>query len=293
MNYHSIVSKVIEYIEAHLHEDLTLETVADYAGFSKYHFHRFFRSEIGVSMVDYVRERRIANSASMLLYTDVKILDIALYFRFESQESFTRAFKKVYHLPPGQYRKWMSKITLQREENTMKNDSIKGWFLSGSHPFHYEMGVDNKIFHQGHRSGYIKSITVQSNNEFGTMMQQIKSDKYINKRVKLSGFLKSKGIDGFCGFWMRVDDAYGDVLQFDNMGDRPITKETDWNHYYIVLDVPSNSSSISFGVLLSGNGQVWIDQLKFEMVDKKVPTTNIDYTKDINEEPMNLSFEVE
>jgi hypothetical protein len=145
----------------------------------------------------------------------------------------------------------------------------------------------------GRSSGFLKSVTVQSINEFGTMMQQIKAQKYLDKRIKLSGFLKAKDLDGFCSFWMRVDNAYGDILQFDNMGDRPITKETEWNHHSIVLDVPKNSDSISFGVLLSGNGHVWIDSLKFELVDKSVPTTNIDYSKEIKEEPTNLSFEEE
>ena len=47
----------------------------------------------------------------MLLYTDEKIIDIAFYYRFETQESFTRSFKKYYELPPGQYRKLVSKLT--------------------------------------------------------------------------------------------------------------------------------------------------------------------------------------
>lgn len=123
------------------------------------------------------------------------------------------------------------------------------------------------------------------------MMQQFKAEKYLGKRIKLSGFIKSKGVDGFCGFWMRVDDALGDVLQFDNMSDRPIVGDTEWNHYYIVLDVPKNSAVISFGVLLLGKGQVWIDELKFEEVDERTPTTNIDFTVDLLDEPTNLSFE--
>lgn len=53
------------------------------------------------------------------------------------------------------------------------------------------------------------------------MMQQFKAENYLGKRMKLSGFLKSKGVDGFCGLWMRVDNALQDVLQFDNMGIGP------------------------------------------------------------------------
>ncbi len=292
MSYGPIIQKTIEYIEKNLHQELSLESIAQFAGFSKFHYHRIFQREVGLTASEYIRYRRIANSANMLLYTDKKIIDIAFYYRFETQESFTRSFKKYYQLPPGQYRKIMGKLTLQREDIMLKNEQLlKGWQLSGSHPFHYKMGIDRETFHKGKSSGFLKSVTVQSQEEFATMMQQFKAERYLGKRLKLSGFIKSKDVDGFCGFWMRVDDALGDVLQFDNMSDRPIVGDSEWNHYYIVLDVPKNSTVIAFGVLLSGNGQVWIDELKFEEVDDRTPTTTIDFTDDLLDEPTNLSFE--
>lgn len=292
MSYSTIIQKNIEYIETNLHEELSLASMARFVGFSKYHYHRIFRKEVGVTVSEYIRYRRIAHSANMLLYTDTKIIDIALYYRFESQESFTRSFKKYYQLPPGQYRKIMGNLTKQREEIKMKNEQLlKGWELSGSHPFNYKMGIDRETFHRGKASGFLKSVTVQSQGEFATMMQQFRADKYLGKRLKLSGFLKSKAVDGFCGLWMRVDNTLEDVLQFDNMSDRPIIGDNEWNHYAIVLDVPKNSAVISFGVLLSGKGHVWIDELKFEEVDQHTPTTNINFTVDLLNEPTNLSFE--
>lgn len=292
MSYSPIIQKTIEYIEKNLHEELSLESIAQFVGFSKYHYHRIFQKEVGVTVSEYIRYRRIANSANMLLYSDEKIIDIALYYRFETQESFTRSFKKYYNLPPGQYRKIIGKLTFQREEIMLENEKLlKGWNLSGSHPFNYQMGIDREHFHKGKASGFLKSVTVQSHGEFATMMQQFKAEKYLGKRVKLSGFIKSKDVDGFCGFWMRVDDALGDVLQFDNMSDRQIVGSNEWNHYHVVLDIPENSKVIAFGVLLSGNGQVWIDELKFEEVDKQTPTTNIDFSAELLNEPTNLSFE--
>lgn len=292
MSYNRIIQKSIDYIEVNLHEDLTLDSIAQSAGFSKYHYHRIFQKEVGVTASEYIRYRRIANAANILLYTDGKIVDIAFYYQFETQESFTRAFKKYYKLPPGQYRKIMRKLTMQREEIMLKNEQLlKGWTLSGSHPCNYKMGIDREIFHKGKASGFLKSFTVESQGEFATMMQQFKAENYSGKRLKLSGFIKSKDVEGFCGFWMRVDDALGDVLQFDNMSDRPIVGDTEWNHYHIVLDVPENSAVIAFGVLLSGSGQVWIDELKFEEVGNDTPTTNIDFTGYLLDAPTNLSFE--
>jgi AraC-like DNA-binding protein len=292
MSYSPIIQRSIQYIENHLGADLSLERIARQAGFSKYHYHRIFQKEVGVSISEYIRYRRIADSAQLLLYTDEKIIDIALLYRFESQESYTRSFKKYYSLPPGQYRKMIGKLIFQKEELKLKdNQLLKGWHLSGSHPFHYQMGIDRRVFHKGKASGYLKSVSVAGPDEFATMMQQFKANKYLGKRLKLSGFLKTKGVDGFCGFWMRVDDHLHDVLQFDNMSDRPIKGDNEWNHYAIVLDVPENSAVIAFGVLLSGKGHVWVDEITFEEVDSNTPTTNIDFSSELLDEPINLSFE--
>lgn len=292
MNYNAMIQKTIQYIENNLHEELSLEGIANFIGFSKYHYHRIFQKEVGVTLSEYIRYRRIAGAANILLHTDEKIIDIAVHYRFESQEAFTRAFKKYYSLPPGQYRKVIGSLTYLKEESGLKaEEKLKGWFLSGSHPFNYTIGLDRKTFHKGKASGYLKSVTVEADEEFATMMQQFKADKYLGKRIKLSGFLKSTGVSVFCGFWMRVDNSLGDIVQFDNMSNRPVTGDTEWNHYAIVLDVPENSASISFGVLLSGRGQVWVDELRFEEVDDSIPTTNFDYTQDLLDEPINLSFE--
>lgn len=292
MSYSPIIQKTIQYIENHLQTNLSLDGVAKQAGFSKYHYHRIFQREVGVSISEYIRYRRIANAANLLLYTDKKIIDIALLYCFESQEAFTRSFKQYYRLPPGQYRKIMSKLLFQKEEIKLKNDQLlKGWILSGSHPSNYEMGIDREVFHKGNASGYLKSVTVEEIGEFATMMQEFKADKYLGKRLKLSGFIKTKGVEGFCGLWMRVDDHLHDVLQFDNMSNRPIKGDNEWNHYAIVLDVPENSAVIAFGVLLSGKGHVWVDEIAFEEVDNHTPTTNIDFTSELLDEPVNLSFE--
>lgn len=243
-----------------------------------------------MSIVEYIRMRRLANAASMLLHSDERIIDIAFYFQFESQESFTRAFKKIYQLPPGQYRNVMGTMRDKKEEMVME-EKVKGWFLSGSHPYHYEMGTDQINIHQGRASGYLRSKTVQGQEEFATMMQQFKADKFRGNRVKLSGFIQTKNVQQFAGMWMRVDSTSDDILQFDNMSDRPIIGTNKWNRYSIVLDVPENGATISLGILLTGTGEVWMDGLSFEIVDKSTPTTNISLESTLLDEPTNLSFE--
>lgn len=294
--YRAMIQQSLFYIETHLHEQIGLEEVASEALLSPYHYHRIFRNEVGMTVVDYIRNRRMSLASTTLRSTDAGILDIALACGFESQEAFTRAFRKLYGMPPGRFRKLFDlKLfegrTRGGELQMNQTSTITGWMLTGSHPQNYEMGIDPAEVHQGKASGYLKAVTPMEPNEFATMMQQFRADKYVGKRMKLSGFVKTEHVDAFCGLWMRVDNNVHDVLQFDNMHDRPITGTQPWNQYSIVLDVPEGSAVISFGVILNGKGKVWVDSFRFEEVDLNTPLTHMETEYEMSDEPLNLSFE--
>ncbi|MBX4384424.1 hypothetical protein K4G98_28085, partial [Mycobacterium tuberculosis] len=69
------------------------------------------------------------------------------------------------------------------------------------------------------------------------------------------------------------------------MDNRPITGTNEWNHYTIVLDVPEESMSIHFGVLLIGKGKVWMDGFQLVEVSEHVPTTNLSFQESLPKEP--------
>ncbi|CAG8792300.1 6015_t:CDS:2, partial [Dentiscutata erythropus] len=80
-------------------------------------------------------------------------------------------------------------------------------------------------------------------------------------------------VTGWAGMWMRIDTNITQTL--DNMYYRPITGTVDWKKYESILDVPNNTVSLLFGVLLSGDGEVWFNQFEFNTVDEsQVLTTN-------------------
>ncbi len=85
--------------------------------------------------------------------------------------------------------------------------------------------------------------------------------------------LRSKGVDDWAGLWMRVDGAGSEQLGFDNMQDRPIVGDNEWQPYNIVMDLPQSAAEMTFGVLLVGGGEVWVDAGKVEVVADSVPTT--------------------
>lgn len=92
MKYDGIIQKTINWIKFHLHKPISANEIANISGFSKYHFHRIFQTSVGMSVSEYIRMRRLANAAITLLHTDERIIDIALYFQFQSKEAFTRTF---------------------------------------------------------------------------------------------------------------------------------------------------------------------------------------------------------
>ncbi len=140
-----LIQELIKFIEDNLDMELSQSVLEEKSGYSKYHLHRIFKSEVGMSPSKYIRNRRMATSSVLLLYTEVDILDIALGFQFNSQEAFSRAFKNVYSLSPGKYRKLMSKMIIKKGASEMEKESnIKGWMLSGTHPHNYEMGSIRK-----------------------------------------------------------------------------------------------------------------------------------------------------
>jgi AraC family transcriptional regulator len=93
-------------IEANLAEPLSLEALAAVAGLSAYHFTRQFSARFGLSPMAFVRERRMALAAVRLTQRPPPALvDLAFDLGFESQEGFTRAFKRAYGVSPGRFRR--------------------------------------------------------------------------------------------------------------------------------------------------------------------------------------------
>ncbi|MGB7084337.1 MAG: hypothetical protein WBD47_02195 [Phormidesmis sp.] len=169
--------------------------------------------------------------------------------------------------------------------------SLQEWFKAGSHPEDYDMGADNGVTYSGDASGTIRALEGELEG-FGTLMQVFDAENYQGQRLRLRGYVKAAAVEDWAGLWMRVDGASNQVLGFDNMQNRPIRGTVDWQPYDVVLDVPAESSKIAFGLLLGGSGQVWMDDLQFEVVDETVPTTDLhsDESEQLRS-PTNLSFE--
>lgn len=289
--YSQTVQQIVDTLEENLLTAWQLDHYAKKIGYSKFYLTRQFKKETGLTVGEYVRRRRLAVAAFLLLHTEYTILDISFECQFRSQEAFTRAFKELYNVPPGKYRQMMKTLYIKEEQEMAMVNEVKGWILTGTNPALYTMKADHEVFHTGSKSGYLGSTQPSEEGQFGTMMQVFSAKNWIGKRMKMSCFMKTKNAMK-CGAWCRIDNKNGDLLQFDNMDNRALHGTTDWNYYSIVLDVIEESAAIHFGVLLVGSGEVWIDGITFEEVDKSVPSTNISSSaEELPLEPVNLGFD--
>lgn len=103
------LNQVIDYIEDHLTDDLSLEMISEYAGVSDYHFRKIFYYLSGLTLSEYIKNRRLSEASMDLLHGE-KVTEVALKYGYQSIDGFTRAFKKWSGLLPSDViKKGMSK----------------------------------------------------------------------------------------------------------------------------------------------------------------------------------------
>ncbi len=98
------VEKIVDYIHQNLDKPLTVTELADISCWSRWQLQRVFQEQTNHNLAQYVREQKLSRAAEQLLKSDQKVTDIALDFGFNSEVSFSRAFKQLFAISPRQYR---------------------------------------------------------------------------------------------------------------------------------------------------------------------------------------------
>jgi AraC family transcriptional regulator len=105
-NYHSRMQRVLDHIDQHLAEDLSLATLSGVAAFSMHHFHRQFTAIFGVSVYRYVQLARIKRASYQQAYHDyTDVTEIAMDAGYQSPDAFARAFRERIGQAPSEFRK--------------------------------------------------------------------------------------------------------------------------------------------------------------------------------------------
>lgn len=99
-----VVRKVIDYIEQNIEKEINLDNISKSIGYSKFHLNRVFAEQTGITIHKYLQNRRLTIAAEKLIKTDKSITQIAYEAGYDTQQSFSFAFKQVYLYPPKTYR---------------------------------------------------------------------------------------------------------------------------------------------------------------------------------------------
>ena len=99
------ITRAIDLVEGNLMAAVTVADMATAAGYSLFHFCRAFNQATHHTPYDYLIRRRLSEAAQMLARTDRKIIDVALDYHFNSPETFSRAFKRMFGTQPSQWRR--------------------------------------------------------------------------------------------------------------------------------------------------------------------------------------------
>jgi hypothetical protein len=159
----------------------------------------------------------------------------------------------------------------------------RGWLLAGDKPQNYTTGIEDG------GTAYLASKVVDTGG-FGTLMQFISAHNYLGQRVRFRAMVRSQDVRDWAGLWMRVDKGT-QAVAFDNMQSHPIKGTNDWKLYEVVLDVPTDATSLSFGALVAGAGEVRMNHVSIEVVTSEVPTTaRVSEGNHLSLTPVNLDF---
>lgn len=168
---------------------------------------------------------------------------------------------------------------------------LDGWNESthdGDEAF-FASGLDAQTKHNGVPAPYL-ACNSDKHGVYGVLTQWIDATPYRGKRIRFSGYIKTAGIRDYGGLMLTLNGP-GDYDVYD-MRKHPLKGDHDWTHVDYVADVPSDRTSFTLGINLQGRGTVWMDALKFEVVDKNVPLTpafrNIHWEE--GAQPQNLAF---
>jgi len=225
MNYTHYIRVSLEYIERRLTKRIALEDVADRACFSLFHFHRLFSEITGYTMKDYIRARRLSEAARELVDTPAPIAGIAARYGFESQESFTRAFKRQFKVTPGRLRREKLPFPYMQPFRIVETNSEQGARME---PKFVELGELTVV-------GMVCRTTSKANTEEHTIPEMW--GRFNQQCCAVKHNLYNNTALGVC-YYVNME-TFDDDVEFDYMAGIPVSRAADVPEGMEVHTIPS------------------------------------------------------
>lgn len=182
--YYFRINKCIDYIKAHLHLPLSLDTLAKESNFSKYHFHRIFKQVTGLRLNEFIRNARIERSCFYLIHYPLKpITEIAYECGFTNAVSFSRSFKEVHSINATEWREAQADSKIAKVDSNISKglDVIQGYLASKLNQMNNSTITPNPQLQievkkmQSFKVAFIRSLSIHQHDSetFGNMFNTL------------------------------------------------------------------------------------------------------------------------
>jgi AraC family transcriptional regulator len=178
--YTSRINRVIDYIECNLSENLSLEKLAEFACFSKYHFHRIFKAVTNETLNIFIKRIKMETALRRLNYDPhVRIIDLAMDSGYQSHTNFTRDFKNYYQVSPSKAKNHNPVISVQGKTDKREEGKTETGDLSLS-----SIGIKNiqpmTVVYERILNGYDPNVIPQAFQDLYNKVQFYHPDgKYV------------------------------------------------------------------------------------------------------------------
>lgn len=207
MNWLKNLNDAITYIEEHLTDDISLENVSAQAYSSYYHFTRTFYVISGMTLKEYIRNRRLSQAAYDLMSTDSLVIDVAYKYQYQTPESFSKAFKKFHGVNPTDVFKKGTKIRSFNKLSFQIN-------IKGEGIMNYEIKeLSNLSF-----VGFVKTISTEEGQNFidiPKFWEEVSTDGRFDM---LSQHADESGVYGVMYDWNPDENSFSYMIAIKNNG---------------------------------------------------------------------------
>ncbi len=163
-------------------------------------------------------------------------------------------------------------ITTETKACNLPDTVPKGWHAPYFNPADFVIGIDTMIKHTGRASAFIERTPSASYGN-GFIFQEFAAGIYRNKRVRFTIYIKSNEVE-IGVLWFKAEGPEN-VLNFGNNHNNLIEGTNDWTMYRITLDIPEETFNVQFGIMLIGQGKLWVDDCNLEIVNDSIPSDNV------------------
>lgn len=116
------IENCVNYIEKNIYDKINLDNISKEVGISKYYLHRMFKSLTGESIIEYVQGRKLSSSINELVNSSMRVIDIAMDYGFDHEQSYIRAFRKRFGYTPFKVRS--EQVSIRITEKINMNDIL-------------------------------------------------------------------------------------------------------------------------------------------------------------------------